>query len=213
MINLTTEQKSRRLTEYEKRSLYNKLQSEPQKIRDAYSKKLTDYLTSSILPKVLPAELIELGKKPYCGKISRFHIDAVKLGLPETYQKSKSSRKTVKVNYYFESDIKIAYSKKNGNSGNDLTDYILEKCSPEEIDHIKDCLIKYAELSYDYQYFGEEEGIYASYGWNYFSLADTWGQLQSKYPKYFEVFWESRPEEDKSDDVLEIINKVKDALG
>ena len=215
MLELTTEIKSRRFCDRDRDKLYSLLKDPICKKRSECIENLKTYLDDVILGKVLDPDMIYLGEREYCKyRTSSFVIHSEPLGLEGRYYGLPEFKNCwIDLNFNF-SSTKFKYVGLGNYKSVDITSMIINICSEDEKETIKNSMYEIAKLSYEYQFYGLGTFIKPDrYGLLFPSIV-TWGNLYNKSPEYFEIFYNSLPENRKELKAEEkLILDLKSALG
>lgn len=217
MIELTTEQKAIRFTEDDKRSLYNKLTKDLREQRSELISHFSDFILS-LLPRVVPQDIQNLGNKAYVDTVSSITIKSEDFGLPKTYKKGVENENPSNgdIRISISEKIKIPMNKsKIANDNSLIIGYIKSGCTKDELNQIAYFISEYMRLDYETSNFGLGEIYTSARGWYnyYFKDVTTLGQLKLKYPKYFEVYWKDLSEEIKGNNIEDLVLSVREDLG
>jgi len=192
MITLTTELKSRRFKENEKRQLYRRL-TEPLNNRvNELKTTFISFLEENVLEKYLDQDLLELGQKIYCSDASNsFRLSPDSFGLCSCYvgsEKFKECKTSLCFDFYSEK-----YHIANISGGirtMDISDIIVKNCSEDIKEQVKYFLYELAKAKYEYLYFGLGTFIKPkNSNYHFFCSINTWGGLYKADPKIFEELY------------------------
>ena len=229
-MKITTELKSRKLSDNARYYLYGVLTAPIKKEYDDFSLMFNNFLFDLIRKRLFTDEIKFIVSRPYCVKSNRIIIDPEKLGLPKYYDHDNENDlfKIISIGGKFDlpSDISLpdlietptsTYRYYRAYNYIDRTDDLIANCTEDEIDQLKDHLIELAKKRSEVENFGVGtwiRGVGPFGRYTKFPDISTWGQMLAKSPELFKELYDNFicSTEDLEEEVG-LIEELKKELG
>ena len=206
MINKPTTEISSLPFKYDqKRVLLNYLAKDLKEEIDQFEKDFKDFIQGLLISKI-DKDLLELCKKPYIRSRTRICINGTKFGCPEKIFLDKEKKVYQLTTYYMDLDFPIP---------NNMDSFFFD-FENDQIEMIKEGLIKFAELRARYSYYGWDMDLIGGSGRYFvettFPNIHTLGQLYNANPEYYQIVYDNWAKYYIGDDSKELLNELIEIL-